>query len=83
MLGHGELALHHAQRCAAHVADAGDAAADFDRAYVHEATARALACLGRHDEARAELAAARAIEIADEEDRKIVEATSTANPGTA
>ena len=55
VLGQGEMALHHARRSAAHVAEAGDLAADFDHAYAHEATARALACLGRLDEARAEL----------------------------
>jgi uncharacterized protein YndB with AHSA1/START domain len=81
VLGHGEVALHHAQRCAAHVGEAGTEAADFDHAYAHEATARALACLGRHDEARAELAAARAVEIADEEDRKIVQSDLDSEPG--
>ena len=45
---------------------AGDVAtaaglADFDLAYAHEARARALACLGRRDEAAAELAAAHAV----------------------
>jgi uncharacterized protein YndB with AHSA1/START domain len=69
VLGHGELALHHADRCAAIVADAG--LEDFDLAYAHEARARAFACLGRLDEARVERDAAGAVPIADDEDRKI------------
>jgi uncharacterized protein YndB with AHSA1/START domain len=80
VLGHGELALHHAQRCAHHLAAAGEAAADFDHAYAHEATARALACLGRLDDARAELAAARAVPVADEQDAAIVRADLEAQP---
>lgn len=80
VLGHGEIALHHAEQCAAYTAEAGDAAADFDRAYVHEAKARALACLGRAAEAEAELAAARAVTIADAEDRKILESDLVSEP---
>ena len=68
-VGQGELALHHADRTAAMVAAA--ALGDFDLAYAHEARARALACLGRLGEAAPELAAARAVPIADDEDRKI------------
>ena len=80
VLGHGELALHHARRSSAHVQEAGDLAADFDHAYAHEATARALACLGRLDEARAKLALANAVEIADPEDRAIVESDLKSEP---
>ena len=80
VLGHGELALHHARRCGAHVRDAGELAADFDHAYAHEATARAFACLGRLDEARAELALADAVEVADPEDRAIVESDVKSEP---
>ena len=80
VLGQGDLALHHARRTAVHIADAGDLAADFDRAYVHEATARALACLGRLDEARAELELAKAVEVADPEDRAIVETDLKTEP---
>ncbi len=79
-LGHGDLALHHAQRCAVHTEAAGAAAADFDRAYVHEATARAYAALGRGDEARAERERAAAVAIADEQDREIVEGDLAAEP---
>lgn len=80
VLGQGELALHHARRSSAHVQEAGDLAADFDHAYAHEATARALACLGRLDEARAELALAAAVEIADPEDRAIIESDLKSEP---
>jgi uncharacterized protein YndB with AHSA1/START domain len=80
VLGQGELALHHARQSRAHVQAAGDLAADFDRAYAHEATARALACLGRLDEARAELALANAVDIADPEDRAIVESDLKSEP---
>lgn len=80
VLGQGELALHHARRSAAHVEQAGQTAADFDHAYAHEAAARALACLGRLDEARAELELAKAVEIADPEDRAIVEADLKTEP---
>ena len=78
VLGQGDLALHHAERTAAVVAEAG--LQDFDLAYAHEARARALACLGRLDEARAELAAARGVPIADEEDRKILDGDLAAGP---
>ena len=78
VLGQGDAALHHADRSAAVVAAAG--LADFDLAYAHEARARALACLGRLDEAEAELAAARAVPIADDEDRQIVDGDLAAGP---
>ena len=77
-LGHGELALHHAERCWTLTQAAG--LGDFDLAYAHEARARALACLGRVDEAAAELAAARDVAIADEEDRAIFDADVVAGP---
>lgn len=80
VLGQGDLALHHARRSATHVEEAGELAADFDHAYVHEATARALACLGRLDEARAEFELAKAVEIADPEDRAIVETDLKTEP---
>lgn len=47
---------------------------DFDLAYGHEARARALAGLGEVEGARAAAAAARAVPIADEEDRAILAA---------
>lgn len=80
VIGDGERALHHARRSAEFVTSAGDLAADFDRVYAHEAAARALACLGRTDEARRELDLARAIEVVDPEDRSIVEADLKSEP---
>jgi hypothetical protein len=76
--GEGALALRHADRCAA--AGAAGGLQDFDLAYAHEARARALACLGRDDEARASLAAARAVPIADDEDRAILEGDLDSGP---
>jgi hypothetical protein len=78
VLGHGDLALHHAEECAAAVADAG--LRDFDLGYAHEARARALAALGRDDEARAELDAARSVEVVDAEDRQIFESDLASPP---
>ncbi len=78
VLGHGELALHHADRCTEVVASAG--LQDFDLAYAHEARARALACLGRLDEAGQELVAARAVEVADADDRELVDGDLAAGP---
>jgi hypothetical protein len=78
VLGHGDLALHHAAECAAAVADAG--LRDFDLGYAHEARARALAALGRDDEARAELDAARSVEVVDAEDRQIFESDLASPP---
>lgn len=71
-LGRGELALHHAQRCFDGAVAAG--LGDFDLAYAHEARARALEAAGRSDEADAELAAAKAVPVADPEDLSILEA---------
>lgn len=80
VLGHGDMALHHADRSADHLGHAGDAAADFDHAYVYEARARALACLGRVDEAAEAYRRAGAVEIADEQDRSIFEGDLAAAP---
>jgi uncharacterized protein YndB with AHSA1/START domain len=70
VLGHGELALHHADQCLAATIAAG--LEDFDLAYAHEGRARALACLGRLDEAAVELKTAHAVPIADDDDRSIL-----------
>ena len=78
VLGHGDLALHHADECAAAVAAGG--LRDFDLGYADEARARALALLGRNDEATTELAAARAVDVADPEDRAIFESDLAAPP---
>lgn len=79
-VGHGDLALHHAERCAHFTAAAGDAATDFDQVYVVEARARALAALGRDAEASEERARAVAIPVADAQDREIVEGDLAAGP---
>lgn len=72
--GHTELASKSARRCAELTAEAGDAAADFDHAYVDEAAARAHALAGDLATARIrrDAAAERAIAIADDDDRSIV-----------
>lgn len=82
LLGDGEAALRLAERCAELVAAGPDGAADFDRVYALEAQARSLACLGRDDEARPlqQAALAAAAEVADEEDRKIVDDDLAAPP---
>ncbi|MCU1400399.1 MAG: hypothetical protein JWN62_3508 [Acidimicrobiales bacterium] len=74
----GPLALHHADivlaTCLEH------SLVDFDLAYAHEARARALACLGRYDEAAAERAEAAAVPIVDDEDRSIFDPDLAAGP---
>jgi hypothetical protein len=78
VLGQGDLALHHADQCAAVVA--GAELVDFDLGYAHEARARALACLGRLDEAAAERAIAATVEVIDAEDRELFESDLVAEP---
>jgi uncharacterized protein YndB with AHSA1/START domain len=80
VLGQADMALRWVDRYATQLAEAGDGAADFDHAYLHEIRARASALAGRVDEARPELAAAHAHPIADDEDRKIVESDLAAGP---
>ena len=70
--GHGELALENAKASLALCETNQDDVADFDHAYAREAAARSLACLGRTDEAAAEIALAKAVEVADPEDRALV-----------
>lgn len=70
LLGEPALSLRYADECLtvceAHELD------DFDLAYAHEARARALEALGRGEEAAAAGVAARAVPIADPEDREHV-----------
>jgi len=73
VLGHGEVALHHAEQCAEFTAHVARDAADFDHGYVYESRARALACLGRLDEAGEAYRRAASVQIADEQDRAIFE----------
>jgi uncharacterized protein YndB with AHSA1/START domain len=77
-LGRAEPALLHARRCIGLCDDAG--LQDFDRAFAHEAMARALACAGELDAAALHLVAARAVPIADPEDHAICEADLLAGP---
>ena len=77
-LGRAEPALHHATRCSELCERGG--LTDFDRAFMHEAMARALACAGRLDEAATHVTAARAVPIADPEDRAICEADLAGGP---
>lgn len=76
--GHGDLALHHAEQSMAAVTAAG--LVGFDLGYAHEALARALALLGRDDDAHIALRAARAVDIVDAEDRAIFEGDLAAEP---
>jgi uncharacterized protein YndB with AHSA1/START domain len=80
VLGHGELALHHAEQCAAATERAVHDASDFDHAYAYEARARALACLGRMDEAREAYRRAASVTVADADDRSIVDGDLAAEP---
>ena len=68
-----DRALHYADECMAATARASEGAADFDHAYAHEVRARALLALGREAEGHAAWAAALAVEIADPEDKAIVD----------
>ena len=77
-LGRAEPALDHAKRCMGLCDEAG--LQDFDRAFAHEAMARALACAGQLDQAADHVAAAWAVPIADPEDRSICEADLLAGP---
>jgi uncharacterized protein YndB with AHSA1/START domain len=72
LAGHPEVSLQQADRCMAGCLEHG--LADFDLGYAHEARARALQALGRAGEASVEWAAARAVPIANDEDRAIFEA---------
>lgn len=76
--GLAERALHYADACVTECARHG--LADFDLAYALEARARALQVLGRTDEAASEWVAARAVPIADPDDRAAVEADLAEGP---
>lgn len=81
VVGDGDAALRTARHCASLTAAADDAA-DFDHFYAGEAMARALACLGRTDEAVIEhrKAANLLADLADAGDRKIATADLEAGP---
>jgi hypothetical protein len=75
---HGEIALPIALRCIEMCAASN--IADFDLAYVYEAKARSLASLGDLEGAREAKEFALGIEIADEEDRKLVQSDLAKGP---
>lgn len=73
VLGIGEAALHHANRCLALTEQHADLMADFDWAYAYEGVARANAIAGNRDEALkyVELARKAGQTIADEDSKNI------------
>jgi len=74
----GDIALPIADRCIELCDDHG--IKDFDLAYVYEAKARSLACLGHMDSASEMKQSALLVEIADEEDRNLVQADVAKGP---
>ena len=80
--GQPEGALHHGRRCLALVEENGDEMEDWDLAAAHEALARAHLAAGDAEEARrhVELARAEAATIANEHDRKHIDADLDALP---
>ncbi len=78
LTGQPERSLHYAEQCMEHTQAAG--LADFDLAYAHEAMARALKALGSEVRAAAEWAAAKGVEVADPEDRAMVDADLADGP---
>jgi hypothetical protein len=72
LAGSAQLSLRYADACMAQCQQHG--LVDFDLAYAHEARSRALHALGRIDEAAGEWAAAKAVPIADADDRAILDA---------
>jgi hypothetical protein len=72
LVGRPEAALTHAERCLQWCTENG--LADWDLAYAHEALARAHRLAGDEGAAASHLAQARAVAIADPEDREHLEA---------
>jgi hypothetical protein len=71
VVGRGDAALWHAQRCLDLCTRNGFE--DWDLAYAHEAMARAYAVLGDAEACARHVAAAREVEIAEDDDRELVE----------
>lgn len=71
LVGQPSLSLRYAEECRSVCQESG--LTDFDLAYAHEAMGRALKALGRDAEAQSEWEAARAVPIADGEDRALLE----------
>lgn len=76
VLGLGETALRHAQRCVELTGQYKDEMLDFDQAYAYEGLARAYALIGESQEATKYKAKARQLgdQIADAEDKSIFDA---------
>lgn len=70
VVGRAEPALHHARRVLEVCQDNG--IGDFDLGYAYEAMARAHAVAGDADEARDWLAKARAVDVAEADDRELL-----------
>ena len=74
----GDIALSISDRCI-ELCSANNVK-DFDLAYVYEAKARSLACIGDAEGAREAKKFALSVEVADEEDRRLVEADLAKGP---
>lgn len=81
LAGQPERSMHYADACLAGCLEHG--LVDFDLAYAHEARARALGALGDTEASLAEWTIAKAVPVADPEDREIVEADFADAPVTA
>jgi hypothetical protein len=71
VLGRAEPARWHAERCLALCQEHG--LVDWDLAYAHEALARAALVAGEADEARRQVAEARDVPVAEDDDRELLE----------
>ena len=71
VVGRGDSALWHAQRCLDLCTRHGFE--DWDLAYAHEAMARAYAVLGEAEACARHIVAAREVAIAEDDDRELVE----------
>jgi hypothetical protein len=78
LAGLPDRALHYGDRCLTQCTANG--LVDFDLAYAHECRARALRALGRDRDAAAEWERAKAVPIADPDDRSVVEADLAVGP---
>ena len=74
----GDIALSISDRCIESCS--ANNVKDFDLAYVYEAKARSLACIGDLDGAREAKQFASLVVIADEEDRRLVQADLAKGP---
>ena len=82
LVGAPEVALRHAERYLELIEAHPDLAEDWDRAFAHEAMARALAMVGKVERARVERLAAQTLcaLVVEDEERAIVEAELAREP---